>query len=237
MKLVLSQAPREDLFTPIHKSIRSMIYRLGSQLQKTDFTDQSATESMVAQLKQNLQYANSNCIICLLHDHSGHEDESIFPQIAQFESKAVEEVIQEHVAVTKRIIEISTVADELVQLKDNGERIDAGNRLNRLVNSLFAYYLAHLNKEEETILPLTWKYLTDEQLRAIRTKIQMTTPPEKFAQWLRWMLPSLNVSELTGMFLGLKKGVPPPVLEKMMGLAEQDLDPETWKKLKERANL
>lgn len=237
MKLMSRRAPREDLFTPIHKSIRSMIYELGSHLQKTDFTDVSATEAIVGQLKQNLQSANSTCIICLLHDHSGHEDESIFPQIAQFESKAVEEVIQEHVEVTKRIVEISRVADELVQLKENGERLEAGNKLNRMVNGLIAYYLAHLSKEEEIILPLTWKYLTDDQLRAIRTKIQMVTPPEKFAQWMRWMLPSLGVNELTGMFSGLKKVAPPQMLEKMVKLAEQNLDQDTWKKLRERANL
>jgi hypothetical protein len=91
------QPAREDLFTPIHKGIRSMIYDLGTKLQKTDFTDVAATNAILTQLKHNLQSANSTCIVCMLHEHGGHEDQSIFPQLAPFDSKAVDAMIQEHV--------------------------------------------------------------------------------------------------------------------------------------------
>jgi hemerythrin superfamily protein len=124
----------------------------------------------------------------MLHEHAGHEEESIFPQIAPHDSKVVDTLIQAHVEITRQVVEISKVADELVQLKDNYQRMELGTKLNSLVNSLFAYYLAHLNNEEATILPLTWKYLTDDQMRAIRAKIQMATPPERYAGWMRWIL-------------------------------------------------
>jgi hypothetical protein len=71
------QIPREDLFTPIHKGVRSMIYELGTKLQKTDFTDLSASEAIVTQLKHDLQSANSTCIACMLHEHAGHEEQSM----------------------------------------------------------------------------------------------------------------------------------------------------------------
>jgi Hemerythrin HHE cation binding domain len=165
------QTPREDIFTPIHKGIRSMIYDLGTKLQKTDFTDVAATNAILTQLKHNLQSANSTCIVCMLHEHGGHEDQSIFPQLAPFDSNAVDVMIQEHVEITQQMVEISKVADELSQLNDKGQRIEMSNQLNSMVNNLLASYLVHLNNEEATLLPLTWKYLTDDQIRAIRAKI------------------------------------------------------------------
>ena len=85
----------------------------------------------------------------------------------------------------------------------------------------------HLNNEEATLLPLTWKYLTDDQIRAIRAKIQMATPPERYGEWLKWMISSLNVNELIGLFSGMKMAAPPQVLEKMKLLAEKNLERET----------
>lgn len=231
------QMPREDLFTPIHKGIRAMIYELGTKLQKTDFTDVSATKAIITQLKYNLQSANSTCIVCMLHEHGEHEDQRIFPQISQYDSKVVDAMIQEHVEITKQIVEISRISDELLRLTDNDQRIEMGNRLNRMVNNLLAFYLTHLNNEEATLLPLTWEYLTDDQIRAIRTKVQMATPPERYSEWMRWIVSSLNVNELIGIFSGMKQAVPPPVLEKMMQLAEENLDRDTWNKVKARANL
>ena len=231
------QGPREDLFTPIHKGIRSMIYELGTRLQKADYTNLSATEAIVTQLKHNLQSANSTCIVCMLHEHAENEEQSIFPQIAPHDSKVVDTLIQAHVEITRQVVEISKVADELLQLKDNDQRMEMGAKLNAMVNNLFAYYLAHLNNEEATILPLTWKYLTDDQIRAIRAKIEMATPPERYAEWMHWILSSLNVNELIGMFSGMKIAAPPQVLEKMMHSAEQSVDNDTWKTVKARVNL
>lgn len=236
-ELMAKQMPREDLFTPSHKGIRSMIYDLGSRIQKLDFTDSSATEAIVTQLKHNLQSANATCLVCMLHAHAEHEEQSIFPQIAPHDSKLVDTLIQAHVEITRQVVEISKVGEELVQLKDNFQRMEMGAKLNAMVNNLFAYYLAHLNNEEATILPLTWKYLTDDQIRAIRAKIQMATPPELYAQAMHWILSSLNVNELVGMFSGMKMTAPAQVLEKTMHLAEQSVDNDTWKTVKARVNL
>jgi hypothetical protein len=146
-------------------------------------------------------------------------------------------MIQEHVELTRQMVEISRAADELSQLEENNQRIEAGSRLNTMVNNLLASYLVHLNNEEATLVLLTWKYLTDDQIRAIRTKIQMATPPERYGEWMKWMVASLNVNELAKLFSGMKMAAPPQVLEKMKQLAEKNIDRETWNKIKERTSL
>jgi len=78
--------PRVELFTPIHKGIRSMNYKLGTELQIADFADEDATKAIVAKLEHNMSVATSTCILCLLHEHACIEDDHIFAKVSGFES-------------------------------------------------------------------------------------------------------------------------------------------------------
>ena len=82
-----------------------------------------------------------------------------------------------------------------------------------------------------------WKHFTDEQIIAMNMTLMKNVPPERLAQWMGWMLPALNVNELTGMFVGLKKGAPPPVFENMARLAEKALGDNRWAAVKAKAGL
>jgi hypothetical protein len=85
-----------------------------------------------------------------------------------------------------------------------------GEKLNRTANDLFAFYLTHLNGEELTLVPAMWKHFTDEQLVAMPTNIEKSMTRERYAEFMRWVFPSLNINELTDTFMGLKKGAPQP---------------------------
>jgi hypothetical protein len=214
-----------------------MIYELGRALQTSDFTDERATETMVAKLKQDLSTASSACLICLLHEHAGNEDQYIYPDVRTYEPEMIEKLLAEHREVVRRIAGVWKIADELKALRDREERIGMGDKLNRTANDLFAYYLTHLNGEEATIVPAMWKHFTDEQLVAMRTNVERDTPPERYAEWMRWIFPSLNLNELTDMFMGLKKGAPAPVFENMARIAEKALGEDRWAAVKTKAAL
>ena len=214
-----------------------MIYELGRALQTSDFTDERTTETMVAKLKQDLSTASSACLICLLHEHAGNEDQYIYPDVRTYEPEMIEKLLAEHREVVRRIAGVWKIADELKTLRNREERMGMGDKLNRAANDLFAYYLTHLNGEEATIVPAMWKHFTDEQLMAMRTNIERNTPPERYAEWMRWILPSLNLNELTDMFMGLKKGAPAPVFENMARIAEKALSEDRWAAVKTKAAL
>jgi len=228
---------RVDILTPIHKGIRSMIYKLGTEIQTADFTDEDATKALVARLQRNLSVATSRCILCLLHEHGENEDDHLFPKVRAFEPGMVEMLIQEHREIGHKLVGVSEICVELIATKDPQLRIEIGMKLNRSANELFAYYMTHMNKEEVTVLPATWQHLTDEQLLAIRAIAEANLPPERLAEWMRWVLPSLNVSELVEMFTGIKKGAPPQVLENMAHIADAAVDEERWKAVKTRVGL
>ena len=71
----------------------------------------------------------------------------------------------------------------------------------------------------------------------MRTNVQRNIPPKVFAELMKWVLPSLNINELTAMFIGLKKGAPAPVLEHMSQLAEKSLNEDRWVAVKAKAGL
>jgi hypothetical protein len=214
-----------------------MIYELGKELQTADFTDEHATEVMVSRLKQDLASASSACVVCLLHEHAGLEDDYVFPDVRKFEPKMVDMLLDEHREVVRMIAGVWKIADEVKMLKNREERVEMGDRLNRTANDLFAFYLTHLNGEESTLVPAMWKHFSDEQILAMQRRVIGSLTVERAAQWNSWLFPSLNINELTGMFMGLKKAAPAPVLQNMTRIAEKALGEDRWAAVKAKAGL
>jgi hypothetical protein len=214
-----------------------MIYQLGKELQTADFTDEHATEAMVSKLKQDLAAASSACVVCLLHDHAGLEEKYVFDDVRAFEPGMIEGLLAAHKEVVRKIAGLWKVADEVKTLRNREERIEMGDKLNRTANDLFAFYLTHLNVEESTLVPAMWKYFTDDQIIAMQRNVIRSLSPEQAAQWNSWLFPSLNINELTGMFTGLKKDTPAPVLQNLTRIAEKTLSEERWAALKAKAGL
>ena len=214
-----------------------MIYELGKELQTADFTDERSTERVTAKLKMDLSSASSTCIVCLLHEHHVNEDDYVFPDVRTYEPELIDTLLAEHREVVRKIAGVWKIADVLRPLRDREERIQMGDKLNHAANELFAYYLTHLNGEEATLIPAMWKHYTDGQLVAMRTNVEKHIPPEVFAEWMKWVLPSLNINELADMFIGLKRGAPTPVLEHMCQLAENSLPEHRWTAVKAKAAL
>ncbi|MGI0078028.1 MAG: hypothetical protein ACRECH_00185 [Nitrososphaerales archaeon] len=96
---------RVNIFTPIHKAVRSVIYKLGRELQTVDFSDERATKGIADMMEHDLSLATSTCILCLLHEHAGN-DRYMFPRVSRFEPEMVETLIQEHGEVVTRLARV-----------------------------------------------------------------------------------------------------------------------------------
>lgn len=228
----------EDLFTPIHKAIRSMIYDVSGRLQTNDFTDMAATKPLLADLEHEFSAAiSSGCILCLLHGHASDEETAVFPSVSKHDATLVQGFIEDHHALTRRLEAITKMARDLPSKARPEERVQFGITLNQKANEFFAAYIDHMNREEEKLVPLMRERFTDGQMRAMRGAIMGAMPPDRLASILRWMLPSLNVGELTGMLAGIKANSPPQAVQLVSGIAAQSLDPQRWQTVKERVGI
>jgi hemerythrin-like domain-containing protein len=228
---------RVDILTPIHKAMRSMIYELGKELQTTDFTDEHANQATVSHLNPDISSASSASILSYLKEHHELEEKDIFPQVRAYEPKMIDTLLQEHGEIVKMMTALLKIVDELKATRNQEQKMEVGDKLNRSANDLFAFYLTHISGEDVTIVPAMWKHLTDEQLIAVRANIEKDILPERYAGWMSWIFPSLNVNELTGMFIGLKKGAPAPVFENMARMAEKALSEDRWRTVKAKAGI
>jgi len=228
----------EDLFTPVHKAIRSMIYDVGGRLQSNDFSDLAASASVLSDLEHEFSAAiSAGCILCILHAHAGDEESTVFPAVETHDVELVRQLIEDHHKFTRQLAAITRMSRELQADPSPENRVRTGVVLNREVNDFFAAYLVHMNREEEKLVPMMQQQFTDDQLRTMRGTIMGRMPPERLAAILRWMLPALNMAELTGMVGGAKRTMPPPVFQGFSKIAEGSVPPARWQMVRERVGF
>jgi hypothetical protein len=219
----------QDLFTPIHKGLRSMLYGLSGRLQTNDFADLTATESLVDYLENDFAVARSaGCTLCMLSQHANDEETAIFPDTAKAGNELITGLIEEHHDLARREASIAQSAHALLAIEDPLGRAEAGVRLNQSANELFAAYLAHMNREENDLVPWMKEHFSDAQMAAMRGAILGRTPPDRMSAILGWMLPSLNVRELSGLIGEVRSAMPPPAFKAITDLCEARVDPARW---------
>jgi hypothetical protein len=221
-------AQRPDLFTQIHKGIRSMLYDTGARLQSADFTDRPVSTALLEHLDH---------VLGLLHEHGVHEDTHYFPPLKPSDREVVHLMTDEHQEIGRKIASVRAAMASVLPVAGTEAALEPAARLNRTFNHFMAYYLRHMNHEEETALPALWRAFSDDQLLAMRSAVLKSIEPGRYAEWLRWMLPSLNDPELIGMFRGMKAGSPPDVVSGVSQVAERALDPARWAAVRRAAGI
>ncbi len=228
----------EDLFTPVHKGLRSMIYGLSARLQTNDFADLPATAALVTDLENDFSTARSaGCILCMFATHASEEDTVIFPPAARFENSLVTSLLAEHHDLTRRELALGKFGHELMALPSAPDRVAAGVRLNQMANELFVAYLAHMNREESELVPRMREHFGDPEQAAMRGTIIARFPPDRLYALLGWMLPSMNATELSDLLSSLKKGAPPPLLKAVSDLCEARVEGHRWNEVRTRVGL
>lgn len=225
----------EDLFTPIHKGLRSMIYDLSSRLQTNDFANTGSTETLATDLEHEFEVARSaGCALCVLAHHAGDEETFIFGDAARVDPPLIAKLLDQHRDLTRRELEVQRRAREIAMMQNPGERVLAGIGLNQTANELFSAYFSHMNLEETDLVPQMKEHFTDTQMVSMRGAIMGRMPPDRLFAILRWMLPSLNVTELSELLRSVRPGVPPPVYQKVTDLCEARVNPALWAEVKSR---
>ena len=176
-------------------------------------------------------------MVCTFHHHAEDEESAVFPAAARFQGGLIAALVDEHHGLTRRELEITKSAHQILDMKDAGMRIAAGVQLNQSANALLAAYITHMNREETELVPAMREHFTDAQQAAMRGLIIGRMPPERLFAILGWMLPSLNVTELTDLLSSIKKTAPAPLLAAVTRLCADRVDPTRWGAVKARAGL
>ncbi len=219
---------RVDLFTPVHKAIRAILFDLGKELQHTDMADEKEMTAMLTKLSDSLE---------LLEEHARHEDQIIFPPIEQACPGMTTESIEEHQQYEEKIATLENLIRKIRNATDAAERLQHANQLRFHFAEFIAFYLMHMNHEEATMLEASIENLSPEQLIDIRVRVQMDTAPARYAEWLKWMLPSLDMNELVPLFRQVKMNAPETVYDKFKKIGKETMDGNRWTRLRQLAEI
>jgi hypothetical protein len=215
-----------------------MIYGLSGRLQTNDFADTAATKTLIIDLENDFAVARSaGCVLCFLAQHAVDEESFIFPAVPQTGSQLIAELISEHHDLTRRELAIAKAGHELLSLDSSETRILAGAQLNLAANQLFGAYITHMNREEAELVPLMRENFSDPEMVAMRGKIIGQMPPDRFFALLGWMLPALNVTELSGLLSSIKGAAPPQLMKAISDLCAARVETTRWDVVRLRVGL
>ena len=215
---------RHEMYRPIHKAIRHMMYTTAHDLSVADFQDKPLADGALSSLENT---------ISMLILHAGHEEDFVHPALEERAPGFIESFEKDHGNDEKVYAELRGLSSDVGRA--SGERkSELGNEIYDLYNQFVGTYVDHLYREEHELQQALWANFTDEELGAIDGAIMADVSPELMTQFLTLICGSFNPGDLALMLGGMKGGMPPEAYQGMLQAAESAIPSEIWAKVKER---
>ena len=210
---------RYNIFFPVHKGLRALLYDTATLLQQTNFADIEEAVKTISQVKT---------VVGLFEIHAHKEDSFIFPAIAAYEPSVVSAFEQEHEEdnALGKSLERWISAFEYAVAPSAKQTI--GEELTKAYIQFMVFNLRHMAKEEKVVNPLLWRYYRDSELHQITENILKNIPPQEMAFFSRWMVRGLNNAEIQTWLKAVKNSTPEPVFQSLLAIAEKELQPHRW---------
>jgi hypothetical protein len=181
--------PRVDILTPIHKALRRSLFETAIALARTDFEAPAEAEAAERAVTACFAY---------LREHAQHEDRHVVPLLARLDADLAGLIELAHPELERASIEIDSLWPRMEPLAGS-ERAALGAELCRRFQAFVAMQLAHMDKEERSVLPTLQAHLADVELLALSGRIVAEISPARMAVWGQLIGPSLNRSEREAM--------------------------------------
>lgn len=210
---------RYNIFFPIHKGLRAMLYETAIQLQQTSFTNAEEAAEAIDQVKT---------VVRSFESHAQKEDSFVFPAIAAYEPSVVATFEQEHVEDHELGESLEKWLTAFNYAVAGSAKETIGEELTKAYTRFMVFNLRHMAKEEQVISPILWRYYSDSELHNITLQIMKAVPQNEMAFFSRWMVRGLNNSEILYWLKGVKNTAPRPVFLSLLSIAEKELQPNRW---------
>ncbi|MFO1304719.1 MAG: hemerythrin domain-containing protein [Burkholderiales bacterium] len=212
---------RHNIYAIIHKALRLAMAETLPAVGRLDTTDAREVSEAIVRVRDLVRF-------CKLHLDA--ENTFIHPAIEARRPGGSARIAAEHVEHLAAIAAIERDVEALARAP-LASRDAAAFALYSELGKFVGENFVHMHVEETVHNAALWEAYTDEEILAIENAIKAHHTPEEMAFVLRWMLPAMTPAERAGMFTGLRKVAPPPVVEKMVALAKAHVDAGAFDKL------
>jgi hypothetical protein len=207
-----------------HKGLRNALSQLLLLAGKTNYHDVKEVENLF-----NL----GNRVFTILNVHAQDENQVT---LAELEVRCpgssthdVEDHEQIHV-IQQRLEKLLLRIYERARM--GGDHTEDEAEFYLSLSEFIGKYLEHTAEEERVTQLLLWKYFTDEELGAQRSKIMGRLSPDTLLIWFSFILPAQCHAERVGLLSGFKKMAPEAFFSQAMDVIEKNLNSQEFALLK-----
>lgn len=216
-----TEAPRLDLYAPIHKALRAMMADALVTLGQTDGVDEPALDDALGRV---------GALLSLCTGHVQHEDEFMHTAMQARAPGAADCADGHHAEHRQALGELHGLV-QCVRAAQPAHRYPAIMRLYRALAVFIGENLVHMHMEETDHNAVLWSHYTDGELGALHDRLVQSIEPQEMAVVLRWMIPALSPMERVGMLADMRAKMPPGAFEGVLELARGHLPPPAWAQL------
>ena len=215
------QAPRFDLYAPIHKALRNFMGETLVRLGRLDVADAADRGAALTQLEELLAFCA---------EHLRHENEFVHTAIEARQPAGSQRIAHEH---GEHLESIAALRAEAAALSGApaGDAVRLAHRLYRHFTLFVAENFQHMQIEETVHNGLLWQHYSDAELGALHGRLLASIGPVAQLQVVRWMVPACNPAERAAIVGGAKAQMPPEALLGVMTMLRPHVDDSGWRKL------
>lgn len=211
-------APRLDLYAPIHKALRAWMFDTVVAVGRIDGRDEPTMHATLRKVEG---------LLTMCESHIEHEHRHLHAVLERDMLGSAREADLGHQAHDRHMRRLRGLMDQ-VRSAGAAARFALLTQLYRELAMFVAENLTHMQWEETVHNEALWARHTDAELDAIHDGLVQTIAPQEMAEVLRHMLPALSPLERHGMLADMRGKMPPQAFEGVLHLAHEVLGAHAW---------
>ncbi len=220
---------RVHLYTPVHKGQRRNLSAISLAAGALDLDDREAVDGLhgaVVSLRDEMRV------------HASLEEKFIHPMLSGRIPGAARSLEEDHASMHRQLDELHGHFERVrSEPQDRASRQAMVLEFYRAMNRFISFYLAHIDKEEESVQVTLWAHYSDEVLSAAYGRMIAALKPAELMLNLGHMLPAMDPAEREAILGMAKAAMPPAAFAAVTELAGKVLAPGDMAALRERLGI
>jgi hypothetical protein len=214
-------APREDLYTGIHKAMRALVCDTLVAAGRMDTADEAEVAQTLGRVRLMIE---------LSRHHLHHENQHVHPAMEarrRGASAAAARGHAEHVQAFERLEALAL----RVERNRGPARDSAALDLYRELALHAAEDFRHMHAEETENNAVLWEHCSDEELKGIHQAILASVGPRQMTDYLVWFARAMTPAERAALLSGMRQALPSEVFSGVTQLVKSVLGERDWAKV------
>lgn len=217
-----------EIYTYVHKGLRSLVSQFLYEAGSTDWTDASAVDRVQGKWQIALR---------LLHSHHHSESDFIHPLLAKVVPGGHRTFEAEHNAQAIVLDDLDAHLRRLSSGQHSAEKQqEVGLEFYLGVAAFYGEYILHLHREEEWAQRAMKDMSAPEEVRAALGQLLASMPLEEANLYLPYMIPAMNLPDCES-FMYEVKAVAPEMFSFLTDMMRQHRSAEDWAMLESRVGI